>query len=181
MEINLKNFWGNLENVYQYLDNLWKREIWHRLVSADLTAQQNLETNKQKRIYLSTIGHLGLFKGSVLLIFVEEFFGKIRRIRMAKKIKVCKPFLMSSRNNKAHCTNYYSSLSGAKPDDNRGKYKQHSKLDNEIEELVHAYRNGTPRVQSHYLLNPTIWGLINGGMTVLEMHRNYKSLRQSAN
>lgn len=101
-----------------------------------------------------------------------------------KKIKVCKPFLMSTLGIKERTVRTvikakFSGI-GATPEDKRGKHKHHSKLDAEVEESVRAHINSIPKVESHYLREQTTREFIDGGLTIAEMHRNYKNQRMLA-
>ncbi|CAG5005425.1 unnamed protein product [Parnassius apollo] len=69
--------------------------------------------------------------------------------------------------------------SGMAPKDNRGKHGHHKKTDPEILQSVKNHINSIPRIESHYLRAHTSIEFIDGGLTIVEMHRNYKTQRSS--
>lgn len=66
------------------------------------------------------------------------------------------------------------------PVDNRGKHGKQRKLSDEVLQSVRDHINSIPRVESHYLRSNTNREFIDGSLTVAELHRSYKNLRQAA-
>lgn len=62
--------------------------------------------------------------------------------------------------------------------DLRGKHRNHYKLDDELKESVRQHIQSIPRIPSHYCRANTTKDFIEGGLTVAELHRNYKKSRQ---
>lgn len=65
------------------------------------------------------------------------------------------------------------------PVDNRGKHGIQCKLNDKLIQSVCNHINSIPQVESHYLRNNTSPEFIDDILTVAELHRSYKNLRQA--
>lgn len=70
---------------------------------------------------------------------------------------------------------------GIIPEDHRGKHGKHCKLDNEMIKAVKDHIESIPKVESHYLRANTSRLFIDGGLTIAELHRNYKEVQKQNN
>ncbi|CAH0716233.1 unnamed protein product, partial [Brenthis ino] len=97
--------------------------------------------------------------------------------------KVCKKFLLNTLGITERTlrtvieTRNYNA--GNAPKDNRGKHGNHKKTDPELVQSVKDHINSVPRIESHYLRANTSREFIDGGLTIAELHRNYKTQRSS--
>lgn len=102
------------------------------------------------------------------------------------EVRVCKIFLLNTlsigektlRNVTDKITD--NALYIMTPVDNRGKHGKQRKLSDEVLQSVRDHINSIPRVESHYLRSNTNREFIDGSLTVAELHRSYKNLRQAA-
>lgn len=97
--------------------------------------------------------------------------------------KICKTFLLNTLGitertlrTVIEARNYNA---GIAPKDNRGKHGHHKKTVPELVQSVKDHINSIPRIESHYLRANTSREFIDGGLTIAEMHRNYKAQRST--
>lgn len=75
-----------------------------------------------------------------------------------------------------------ASSSGIVPEDKRGRHcSRPNQIDEEILNSVKDHIKSVPRIESHYLRASTSREFIDGGLTIAEMHRQYKQDRVSNN
>ncbi|CAG4998807.1 unnamed protein product [Parnassius apollo] len=104
-----------------------------------------------------------------------------------KSFRVCKLFLLNTLGISERTlrtvieakTNNESK--GVAPIDKRGCHKNHSKTSSEVQESVRIHINSISRIESHYLRANTTREYIDGGLTIADLHRDYKRLRESEN
>ncbi|CAK1590334.1 unnamed protein product [Parnassius mnemosyne] len=102
-----------------------------------------------------------------------------------KEVRVCRTFLLNTlvigektlRNVIDSVSIHALSVSFT---DKRGKHGKHCKLTDEEIQSVHDHINSIPRTESHYLRANTTREYIDGSLTIAELHRSYKRLRQEA-
>lgn len=64
---------------------------------------------------------------------------------------------------------------GAVTDDQRGKHKNHRRIDDNIKQGVRDHINSIPKVESHYLRAQTSKEFIDGGKTLVGLHKDYEN------
>lgn len=104
-----------------------------------------------------------------------------------KNERVCKKFLLNTlgiadrtlRTVIENKTN--DDYLGVAPSDKRGKHGKQHKIDPEVLESVRIHINSISRIESHYLRAHTTREYIDGGLTVADLHRDYKRMRESSN
>lgn len=101
------------------------------------------------------------------------------------EVRVCKIFLLNTLSiGEKTLRNVADKISDnplyiMTPVDNRGKHGKQCKLSDELVQSVRDHINSIPRVESHYLRSNTSREFIDGSLTVAELHRSYKTLRQA--
>lgn len=102
-----------------------------------------------------------------------------------KRIRICKKFFKNTLSiNDRPIRTVLSKRDLNHPqfvqDDLRGKHGNHPKLDEEIKESIRQHIDSVPRIPSHYCRANTNREFIEGGLTVADLHRSYKKLREEA-
>lgn len=105
----------------------------------------------------------------------------------AKKVRVCKKFFKNTLdiNDRTIQTVRNKTLTGFVSDDNRGRHKHHKTISDDLKIYVREHINSIPRVESHYLRAQTSKEFIDnkefidGGKTIAQLHRDYKTLCNS--
>lgn len=69
---------------------------------------------------------------------------------------------------------------GILQDDKRGKHRHHRKVSDEIKEGIRHHINSIPRIESHYLRAQTSRKFIDGGKTLADIYRDYKTICMKA-
>lgn len=102
-----------------------------------------------------------------------------------KRVRVCKLFLMNTLglSERTLRTVIKSKVSGSGiiPEDQRGKHKNHKKTAEEILNSIRIHIDSIPRIESHYVRSATSRQFIDGGLSIAELHRNYKKKREDLN
>ncbi|CAK1586764.1 unnamed protein product [Parnassius mnemosyne] len=137
------------------------------------------------------------FLNSVVMVFLPA----VRRIRTTTKnrkpntyyslvnngqnVRVCKTFLLNTLGiaDRTLRTVIEAKTSegflGSAPMDSRGKHDHHIKTDPEVLDSVRVHINSIARIDSHYLRANTSREYIDGGLTLADLHRDYKNMRES--
>ncbi|CAG9571813.1 unnamed protein product [Danaus chrysippus] len=102
------------------------------------------------------------------------------------KVRVCKTFIINTLgiSERAIRTVIGATFSGtgiASLEDKRGKHTNRKKIDEEILISVRNHINSIPRVESHYVRKDTKREIIDGGLTIADMHRQYSAERSAIN
>lgn len=102
-----------------------------------------------------------------------------------RSVRVCKTFLINTLGISPRTIRTVIDAKklndGIIPEDHRGKHGKHCKLDKEIIKAVKDHIESIPKVESHYLRASTSRLFIDGGLTVAELHRNYKEVQEKNN
>ncbi|CAG9789622.1 unnamed protein product [Diatraea saccharalis] len=103
----------------------------------------------------------------------------------SQSIRVCKTFLINTLGISPRTIRTVIDASklndGIIPEDHRGKHGKHCKLDNDMIKAVKDHIESIPKVESHYLRANTSRLFIDGGLTIAELHRNYKEVQKQNN
>ncbi|CAG4984535.1 unnamed protein product [Parnassius apollo] len=104
-----------------------------------------------------------------------------------QNVRVCKTFLLNTLGitDRTLLTVIEAKTSegflGSAPMDSRGKHDHHIKTDPEVLDSVRVHINSIARIDSHYLRANTSREYIDGGLTLADLHRDYKNMRESDN
>jgi hypothetical protein len=102
-----------------------------------------------------------------------------------QSFRVCKTFLISTLGISPRTIRTVIDAKklndGIIPEDHRGKHGSHCKLDSELIKAVKDHIESIPKVESHYLRANTTRLFIDGGLTIAELHRNYKEVQKQHN
>ncbi|XP_049693296.2 uncharacterized protein LOC126053898 [Helicoverpa armigera] len=102
-----------------------------------------------------------------------------------QSVRVCKTFLINTLGISPRTIRTVIDAKklndGIIPEDRRGKHDKHCKLDNEVIKAVRDHIESIPKVESHYLRANTTRLFIDGGLTIAELHRNYKEVQAQNN
>ncbi|XP_050312713.1 uncharacterized protein LOC126747852 [Anthonomus grandis grandis] len=103
------------------------------------------------------------------------------------KVRVCKKFFMATLaiNNRTIQTvlkKQKSCESGTVIEtDKRGRHQNHKKISDEIKTQIRNHINSIPRIDSHYCRSRTTKEYIEGGKSLMDIHRDYVSLSKEKN
>ncbi|XP_022818610.1 uncharacterized protein LOC111351076 isoform X1 [Spodoptera litura] len=108
-------------------------------------------------------------------------------ISSGRSVRVCKLFLLNTlgisertlRTVVEAKTNIDSN--GVAPIDKRGRHENHKKTCSEVQESVRIHINSISRIESHYLRANTNREFIDGGLSIADLHRDYKRIRELEN
>lgn len=97
-----------------------------------------------------------------------------------QKIRVCKKFLMATLDigDRFLRTVLIKNQNGIIETDQRGKHANHSRLPADIKKSVRDHIDFIPKIESHYLRSQTTRVYIEGGKSLADLYRDYKSDRE---
>lgn len=101
-----------------------------------------------------------------------------------EKVRICKTFLINTLGitERTIRTVIESRVSGTGivVEDKRGKHSKHKNVNEELLKSMRDHINSIPRVENHFVRRETTRELIDGGLSIAELHRHYSSERSSA-
>lgn len=98
-------------------------------------------------------------------------------------IRVCKTFFRATLdiNDRVIRTVIAKSENGFLKQDMRGKHNNHKKVAESIRQGIRSHINSIPRMESHYIRKDSSREYIDGGKSLSDLYRDYKSLCESNN
>ena len=94
-----------------------------------------------------------------------------------KRVRVCKKFFKATLdiNDRPIRTVIAKNEMGFISKDFRGRHNKHKKLDASVKEGIKRHINTIPRIESHYLRSQTCREFIDGGKSIADLYRDYKT------